>query len=88
MALGDIRPENIKKQLGSRLLTVRARPNRSKTTIVGWEKGILSIDVAAPPDKGKANVELLKFLKRFFGHPVELAGGATSREKRIRIGQT
>ena len=85
MALRAIEPGDIIQQLGERLLTVRVKPNKSKTAITGWDGNVLAIDVAAPPDKGKANAELLKFLKRFFGAPVTLASGATGREKRIRI---
>ena len=87
MVLGAIGPDEIQRQLAGRLLTVRVRPNKLQTTITKWEGMVLTVDVAAPPDKGKANVELLRFLKRFFGSPVELMGGITSREKRVRIRQ-
>ena len=69
------------------LLKVKVKPNKQQTKITGWDSAAkcLEVDVAAPPDKGKANAELLKFLKKFFGCRAELVRGAKSREKYLKI---
>jgi len=68
-------------------LAVRVKPNAKETKIQGYDDGrkAVLIDVAAPPEDDKANVELLKFLKRELGKPVLLHSGATSREKIISV---
>jgi uncharacterized protein (TIGR00251 family) len=69
------------------LLHVHAKPNSPKTEILGWDesKKALHIAVAAVPDKDKANIALLKFLKKETGMKCELISGAKSREKTVRF---
>ncbi|HSU72556.1 MAG TPA: DUF167 domain-containing protein [Candidatus Binatia bacterium] len=62
-------------------LSVHVKPNSSETRVTGFDKERVLIDVAAPPEDNKANLELLKFVKRQLGRPVLLKSGATSRDK-------
>jgi uncharacterized protein (TIGR00251 family) len=41
--------------------------------------------VAAPPEKGRANQELLGFVSASLKRPVELLSGSTSRRKRLLV---
>jgi len=70
-------------------ISVKVHPGARETAWIGrMADGTLKIAVAAPPEKSKANAELLKFLAREFGVPVsqlELASGATSTRKLIRV---
>ncbi len=67
-------------------LQVRVRPNAPKTRITGLlEDGTLKMDVAAPPVKGKANRELVRFFRKHLGGEVEIVVGASQRLKRVRI---
>jgi uncharacterized protein (TIGR00251 family) len=48
----------------------------------------LKVRVAAPPERGKANAELIRFLAAEFGVPagaVEIAAGAGAQAKLVRI---
>jgi len=46
----------------------------------------LVVRVAAPPEGGKANRELLKLLKKYFkAKKVEIVKGHTSRMKVVRV---
>lgn len=48
----------------------------------------VKIRIAAPPEKGKANAELIKFLSKQSGIPAKnfrIAGGASSKLKVIEI---
>ncbi|MEW6660025.1 MAG: DUF167 domain-containing protein [Thermodesulfobacteriota bacterium] len=68
-----------------RLLVV---PGASRTQVVGLHGDRLKVRVAAAPEKGAANKNLLEFLAKVLGVPkkaVRLAGGAQSREKVVEI---
>jgi len=77
------------EQDGEVYLRVKARPNASQTAI----KEVLSdetikIDVAAPPVKGKANQEIIKFLAREFvikKNNVKIIAGAGEPIKLIKL---
>lgn len=69
-------------------LLVKVTPGASKTQARGWHEGALRIAVAAPPDKGRANSELIRFLSeqlQLSKSSVILAKGATSRLKELLI---
>ncbi|MBT3834994.1 YggU family protein [Candidatus Peribacteria bacterium] len=73
----------------SLLITVKVNPGCSKTEIrEKLEDGTLKINIAAPADRGKANIELIKFLAREFSvskNDVEIVSGKTSRDKLVKI---
>ena len=68
---------------------VRVHPGVSRTTVKGiMTDGTIKIDVAATPQDGKANSELVCFLAEEFGVPkthVEIVTGQTARRKTVRI---
>jgi uncharacterized protein (TIGR00251 family) len=43
-------------------LMVKVLPNASRNEILGLANGVWRIKIAAPPEKGKANKELIEFL--------------------------
>lgn len=70
------------------LLAVKARPGARADRIRGIAGDLLLVDVAAPPEDGRATERLLAFLAEGFGvarRDVELVSGAHARWKRIRI---
>lgn len=70
------------------VVPVRVTPRSSRTGILGVREGTLCIAVHAPPEKGKANLALLRFLAKRLGLPrsrFALLTGETSRVKRILI---
>ena len=74
---------------GRLTLNIKVTPKSSKTAIVGMlPDGTLRINVAAAPEKGKANAELCAFLGKQFGMPrsrVAVESGHTSRYKRVSV---
>ncbi len=74
---------------GSLTLTIRARPGAKKTQFRDiLEDGSMKIDIAAAPEDGAANAELIRFIADLFGvstASVTLLSGQTSRQKVIRI---
>lgn len=71
------------------ILEVKVRPNASRTEIKCFADGEeLTIAVAAPAEKGKANKELLKFLSVLLGIPrehVTIVSGEHTKRKRVRV---
>lgn len=71
---------------------LRITPNAKKTAFgeyVEDEKGQTwqKVSVCAPPEDGKANQELLKFLAKSWGVPrstLEIISGESSRYKKVR----
>lgn len=65
-------------------LRVVISPNSAKNEIVS--KGdVWKIRISAPPEKGKANEELLKFLKKTLKIKAKIVKGSRSREKVLEI---
>lgn len=70
------------------IVKVKVIPKASRSEIAGWENDELKIRLAAVPDKGQANAELIRFLAEFLGigkSYVQLISGTTSRHKRVCI---
>jgi uncharacterized protein (TIGR00251 family) len=84
--------EEAKKQLkekGSVYLKIKAIPGSAKTEIkTVMADGTIKISVAAAPERGRANIELLRFLSEEFGVAkgfLALVAGASDRIKLIKI---
>jgi len=81
--------KKIFQEKGEIYLRVKVRPNADKTCI----KEIMSdetikVDLAAAPERGKANQELIKFLAKQFGiitNNIKIISGAGERLKLVKI---
>jgi uncharacterized protein (TIGR00251 family) len=45
-------------------ISIKVIPNAGKNEVVDFSNGVWRIKVGAPPDKGKANKELIAFLSK------------------------
>ena len=78
---------------GGVVVTVRLTPKASRDGIDGVEtladgRAVMKVRVRALPMEGEANAALCRVLAKALGVPsgrVEIAGGATSRIKRVKI---
>lgn len=69
-------------------LGLRIIPRASRDGWGGWRNGRLVVRLTAPPQDGKANARLIRFLADEFVAPpgaIHIERGATSREKTVRI---
>ncbi len=70
-------------------IRVKVIPKSSKTELAGYlPDGTWKIKIAAAPEKGKANRELIEFLAAHFGvakSRVRIMSGETSQLKRIHV---
>lgn len=67
---------------------VQVQPNASQNKVTRFEDGVLHLRIAAPPIKGKANRELIKFLSAILGvskSSITIEKGLTSRRKVVKI---
>lgn len=70
------------------IVPIKVIPKSSQSTLVGWESDELKVRLAAVPDKGQANTELIHFMAKFFNiskSQIKLISGQTSRHKRLLI---
>jgi uncharacterized protein (TIGR00251 family) len=68
------------------ILTVKVVPGSSRTQIAGRHGDMLKVKIAAPPEKGKANKELQRFLAaqlKIKRKDVEIQTGQTSSIKKL-----
>jgi uncharacterized protein (TIGR00251 family) len=71
-----------------RRLAIKVTPNAGRNEITGWRGDVLQIKIAAAPEKGKANQELIDFLGRSLGvkkSAIAIIKGETRRNKIIEI---
>jgi uncharacterized protein (TIGR00251 family) len=76
-----------KENRGSRL-AAKVTPNAGSNEITGFRNGVLLVKVAAPPDKGKANRELVEIIAEKLEikrSAILIIKGQTSRHKTIII---
>ena len=67
-------------------VAIKVIPNASKTEIVRAEQGYLRVRVAAAPEDGKANAELIAFISKAIGcakQELFLSRGEKSRHKTL-----
>jgi uncharacterized protein len=77
-----------KQKTTSRFLEVKVHPNAARSEVTGLSGGILHVKIAAPPEKGKANRELIDFLSGALGvkkSSVLIVKGSASHNKLISI---
>jgi len=70
------------------LLTIKVTPGAPKNAIKRYENNVLYVAIAAPPEKGKANRELIRFLAEKFNlspNEIEIVSGASSKIKHVKL---
>jgi len=66
-------------------ITVWVVPGARRSEITGLHGDALRMRIAAPPERGRANREAIKILRRTFATDVRLMAGAVSRRKRFLL---
>lgn len=67
-------------------IAVKVTPKAHRNEILGWENSELKVRIAAVPEKGDANKELIRFLAKELGigkSQIIILSGETSRHKRL-----
>jgi uncharacterized protein len=70
------------------VISIKVSPGASRNQVQGLVNGVWKMKIAAAPDKGKANKELIEFLARQLGlrkDAVEITRGLTAHNKLVTI---
>lgn len=70
------------------LLEIKAAPQSGRQQLVRDKSGMIKCFLKSPPEDGKANDELIKFLSKLLSIPqenIKILQGATSRKKVVKI---
>lgn len=68
-------------------IKIIVKPNSAKNEIKDYdkEKNVFRVDISAPAEKNKANIEVIKFFSKLLKKKVIIARGLKSKEKIIKI---
>ena len=83
--MGQLRISEVE---GGVVFGVKVVAASSRTCLAGVFGGMLKVKVAAPPEKGKANLCLIEFLAKKLGvkkKDVSIAAGKTNPVKRLQV---
>ncbi|MCK4753155.1 MAG: YggU family protein [Planctomycetes bacterium] len=83
--MADLKIDNIDNGV---IFTAKIVPASSKTVIAGLLDGMLKVKISAPPEKGKANKNLVDFLAKKLGvkkNTVTIISGQTNPVKSIQV---
>lgn len=70
------------------ILDIYVQPGSRKSQLVGLHGNALKIKISAPPEDGKANLEVIRFFRKLFllnKNQIEIISGERSRNKRLKI---
>ena len=71
------------KEYMKQVIQLTVRTNAPETKITKQEGDYWKMDVHAPPENNKANLEIIKFLSKHFDIDVKILKGFTSRKKQF-----
>ena len=77
---------SLKETKDGLVIAVKITPKANCNEIIGWENEELKIRIAAAPEKGAANEELINFFAKLLKirkAQITITHGLTSRHKRI-----
>jgi len=83
--MGDL---TIREVGGGVVLAVKVVPGSSRSSIGGLLDGMLKVKISVPPEKGKANQCLVKFLAKQLGvkrNAIRIISGQTRPVKRVEV---
>jgi uncharacterized protein (TIGR00251 family) len=68
------------------IIQVKVYPHSGREEIVNVNKDSYNVYLKKPAEEGKANIELLKLLRRHFRVEAKIIKGITNRNKIVKIG--
>jgi len=68
-----------------KMINVRVYPNSGKQEVIELDNTNYKVYLKSAPEHNKANIELLKILKRKFKKDIKIVSGLSSRKKIIGV---
>ncbi len=75
---------DLQNYISNHTFRIKVIPNSDRTELIE-QNGELKLYLQAQPEKGKANLAIIKLFKKELGLKVEIVSGEKGREKRLRI---
>lgn len=72
---------NINDYIKNNSLKILVKPNSKKNEILEYNNQKLKVAIKAPPEKGKANLEVIKFFNKLTKKQTRIIKGLKSKEK-------
>ena len=74
---------NVSKFIRNNHLKIIVKPNSRENKIIFWNdaRHALKVEISAPADKNKANIEVIKFFSKLTDKKARIVSGLASREK-------
>jgi len=66
------------------IIRIKVKPNSSEQSVEKVEEGYV-VKLKSAPEGGKANMELVKLLKKYFNLEVKIKSGFTSKHKIVEV---
>lgn len=67
------------------ILKIKVKPNSNKQEIEKIDEDNYKISLKSKPEDNKANIELIKMLKKHFGKDVKIIKGLKSKNKIVEV---
>ncbi len=67
-------------------ITIHVKTNKPKTEILDADDDFLRVHVKAAPEKGKANLEIIKLFTKTYKKNVKIIKGLKSKTKVLTLG--
>jgi len=66
------------------IIKIKVKPHSGKQEVIKEGK-MYNVFLKSIPENNKANIELIKMLKRYFKKEVKIKSGFTSRDKTVEV---
>ncbi len=78
---------NISNLIRNNRLKIIVKPNSRENKIALWDNSrqALKVEISAPADKNKANVEVIKFFSKLTRKKTRIISGPASKEKILKF---
>lgn len=69
------------------IIKINVKVNKDNTKITDFDKenNLFILNIKSIPEKGKANLEIIKYFKKQFNLNIKIISGLTSRKKILKI---
>mgnify|MGYP001581758024 CR=1 FL=1 len=68
------------------IIKIKVKPNSDKQEIENIDGNNYKISLKSKPENNKANIELIKLLKKHFGKDIKIIKGLGNRNKIVEVG--
>ncbi len=77
----------LEKHIKNNTLTITVKPNSSKNKIINYcyNRKALIVEIKAPPENNKANIEVIKFFSKLTKKQVKIVSGLSSKKKLLKF---